>query len=109
MNDVVQPTRSVTSLLSVRSVNEGAVFDASYIKLRELSLSYQLPSSLTKMVPLVSSAKLSLVGRNVAMLYSKHSQIDPELNIYGGNLQGALYYVTTPSVRSLGLNLNLVF
>jgi len=108
-NDVVQPTKSVTRMLSVRSVNEGAVYEASYIKLRELSVSYMLPSSLTKMVPLVSSAKLSLVGRNVAMLYNTHSQIDPELNIYGGNLQGALFYVTTPSIRSLGLNLNLVF
>ncbi len=108
-NDVVQETKSVTRMLSVRSVNEGAVFEASYIKLRELSLSYQLPSKLLQAAPLISGAKLSLVGRNVAMLYNTHSQIDPELNIYGGNLQGALYYVTTPSIRSLGLNLNLTF
>ena len=108
-NDVVQPTKSVTRMLSVRSVNEGAVYEASYVKLREVRLSYILPSSLMRKVGFIQSAKLSLVGRNIAMLYNTHSQIDPELNIYGGNLQGGLYYVTLPSTRSLGFNLNLVF
>ncbi len=108
-NDVVQPTKSVTRMLSVRSVNEGSIYEASYIKLREFSISYMLPKSMLETVPLISSAKLSFVGRNVAMLYNTHSQIDPELNIYGGNLQGALYYTTVPSARSLGVNLNLIF
>lgn len=108
-NDVVQPTKSVTRMLSVRSVNEGAIFEASYIKLREISLSYSLPSKLMEKMGFLSTARLSLVGRNVAMLYNTHSQIDPELNIYGGNLQGALYYATLPSARSFGLNLNLGF
>lgn len=108
-NDVVADTKSVTRMLSVRSVNEGAVFEASYIKLRELRLSYSLPPSLLSRIRFVSQAQLSLVGRNVAMLYSTHSQIDPELNLLGGNLQGGLNYVTLPSTRSLGFNLNLVF
>lgn len=108
-NDVVAPTKSVTRMLSVRSVNEGAVFEASYVKLREVSLSYSLPSRLLSASKFIKGAKLSLVGRNVAMLYNTHSQIDPELNIYGGNLQGALYYVSLPSTRSVGFNLNLIF
>ncbi len=107
-NDVVRPTKSVVSMMSVRFVNEGAIFDGSYIKLRELRLGYSLPSALLGKRNLVKSAKLSLVGRNVAMLLSNHHQIDPEMNTYGGNLQG-LNYVTTPSTRSLGFNLNLVF
>ena len=109
INDIVQPTKSVTRMLSVRSVNEGAIYNASYVKLREVSISYGLPKTITSKIGGIKSAKLSLVGRNVAMLYNTHSQIDPELNIYGGNLQGALYYATTPSARSLGVNLNLVF
>ncbi|MEM9681214.1 MAG: hypothetical protein AAF901_12900, partial [Bacteroidota bacterium] len=85
------------------------IFDASYIKLRELSLSYTLPSRLMDKVGFISSARIAVVSRNVAMLYSNHSNIDPELNIYGGNRQGALYYVTLPSTRSFGVNLNLIF
>jgi len=108
-NDVVAPTKSVTRQLSVRSVNEGAVFDGSYIKLREVSLSYALPSAFMDRIGVLSGAKLSVVGRNVLMLYSNHNQIDPELNIYGGNLQGGLFYVTLPTARSLGVNLNVTF
>lgn len=108
-NDVVADTKSVTRQLSVRSVNEGAVYDGSYIKLRELSLSYAIPTSLVEKSGFISGARLSIVGRNVAMLYSNHSQIDPELNLYGGNLQGALYYVSLPSTRSIGINLNFTF
>lgn len=108
-NDVVADTKSVTRMLSVRSVNEGAIFDATYVKLRELSISYSLPSSLMSKVGFVKSARLSLTGRNLAMIYNGHGQIDPEMNIYGGNLQGALYYATLPSTRSLGFNLNVVF
>ncbi len=108
-NDVVADTKAVTRQLSVRSVNEGAVFDGSYIKLREVSLSYALPSTFLDRFGFISSAKLSLVGRNLVMLYSEHSQIDPELNIYGGNLQGGLFYVTLPTTRSMGVNLNVTF
>lgn len=108
-NDVVQPTKSVTRMLSVRSVNEGAVYEASYVKLREVSLAYSLPQKLTSRLGFIKSAKLSLVGRNLAMLYNTHSQIDPEINTRGGNLVGSLYYATTPTTRSLGVNLNLAF
>lgn len=108
-NDVVGDTKAVTRQLSVRSVNEGAVFDGSYIKLRELSLSYGLPEEMMEKFGFIQSARISLVGRNVLMLHSQHSQIDPELNIYGGNLQGGLFYVTLPTTRSIGVNLNLSF
>ncbi|PHN07279.1 SusC/RagA family TonB-linked outer membrane protein [Flavilitoribacter nigricans] len=108
-NDVVAPTKSVTRMLSVRSVNEGAIYDATYVKLREVSISYALPNTLMNKIGFVKSARLSLVGRNLAMIYNGHHQIDPELNIFGGNLQGALYYATLPSTRSVGVNLNVVF
>ncbi len=108
-NDVVQPTKSVTRMLSVRSANEGAIFEASYVKLREVRVGYVFPSRILSSTKFLKGASLSLVGRNVAMLYNTHSQIDPEINIRGGNLQGALYYATVPSARSLGFNLNLKF
>ena len=108
-NDVVQPTKSVTRMLSVRSVNEGAIFEASYVKLRELRVGYTFPAKLLSPTKVLKGASLSVVSRNVLMLYNTHSQIDPELNVRGGNLQGALYYATVPTSRSLGFNLNLQF
>jgi len=108
-NDVVRPTKSVTRMLSVRSVNEGAIFDASYVKLREVRVGYTFPSGLLAKTGFLKGASLSFVGRNVAMLFNAHSQIDPEMSFYGGNLVGALNYVSLPSTRSLGFNLNLRF
>lgn len=108
-NDVVAPTRNVVGALSVRYANEGAIFDASYIKLREASISYALPNKVLDKLGFVRGASISLIGRNLAMIYSNHSNIDPEFNIYGGNLQGALLYTTVPSTRSFGVNLNLTF
>jgi len=108
-NDVVRPTKSVTRMLSVRSVNEGAIFDASYVKLREVRVGYTFPAGLLARTGFVKGASLSFVGRNVAMLYNAHSQVDPEMSYYGGNLVGALNYVALPSTRSLGFNLNLRF
>lgn len=108
-NDVVAPTRNVLGALSVRYANEGAIFDASYVKLREASIRYVLPSKMVEKLGFIRAASISVIGRNLAMLYSNHSNIDPEFNIYGGNLQGALYYTTIPSTRSFGVNLNLTF
>jgi len=108
-NDIVAPTRNVVGALSVRYANEGAIFDASYVKLREASISYSLPNKVLDKLGFVRGASISIIGRNLAMLYSNHSNIDPEFNIYGGNLQGALLYTTIPSTRSFGVNLNLTF
>src|SRR5690606_27358324 len=46
------------------------VYDASYVKLREISLGYSLPQSLIGGTPF-QSVNISLVGRNLALLYSK--------------------------------------
>ncbi len=108
-NDVVAPTKSVTRQLSVRSVNEGAIFEATYVKLREVRIGYQLPSSWLSKTKFIKGARLSFVGRNVAMIYNTHPQIDPEINVRGGNLIGSLYYATIPTTRSLGFNFNVDF
>ncbi|PPK87552.1 TonB-linked SusC/RagA family outer membrane protein [Neolewinella xylanilytica] len=108
-NDVVAPTRDVVGALSPRYANEGAIFDASFVKLREAGITYALPQALLSNVSFIRAASISLIGRNLAMLYSNHSQIDPEFNVSGGNLLGALSYTTIPSTRSFGVNLNVTF
>ncbi|MCP9234531.1 SusC/RagA family TonB-linked outer membrane protein [Lewinella sp. JB7] len=109
VNDVVNETRDVVGALSVRYANEGAIFDASFVKLREAGITYALPTVLVDRIPFLRAASISLIARNLAMLYSNHSQVDPEFNSYGGNLQGALNYTSIPSTRSFGVNLNATF
>ncbi|MFC3417840.1 SusC/RagA family TonB-linked outer membrane protein [Algoriphagus hitonicola] len=73
-------------------------FDASFVKLRELSISYQLPQQLLQRT-FLNTANVSLVGRNL-MLWSNVENIDPDSGV--DNLQ-------TPSVRNIGFNINLGF
>ncbi|MCK4677285.1 MAG: SusC/RagA family TonB-linked outer membrane protein [Bacteroidales bacterium] len=83
------------------------VFDASYIKLRELSLSYTLPQTLLSKTP-IASASLSIVGRNLAILHSNVRHFDPETGSSAGNSQG-FENGSYPSVRSIGFNVRLGF
>ncbi|MDQ1088341.1 SusC/RagA family TonB-linked outer membrane protein [Siphonobacter sp. SORGH_AS_1065] len=90
-----------------RNYHEAAIFDASYVKLREVSFGYQIPSAIIKRLRL-QSARLSVVGRNVAMLFRNHPHADPEIDANGGNAQG-FGYGELPSSRSMGFNLSLGF
>ena len=78
--------------------------DATYIKLRELSLSYSLPGSLTGRWG-VDQVDLSLVGRNL-FLWTKADHIDPETSLEGTNVQG-FEYGQMPTARSFGLNVTV--
>ncbi len=91
-----------------REITENFVYDASFGKLRELSIGYNIPRSLLEKTPL-TSLKLSAVGRNLALLWSSVPNIDPE-SAYtaAGNSQG-LEYFSMPSTRNLGFNLSATF
>ncbi|AWV99242.1 SusC/RagA family TonB-linked outer membrane protein [Arcticibacterium luteifluviistationis] len=90
-----------------RRYHEAVVFDGTYVKLREMSLGYTFPSTFLEKMK-IQNAKLSLVGRNVLMLFSNNPHIDPEVDSYGGNSQG-FTYGQLPNSRSLGFNLSLGF
>lgn len=81
------------------------VFDASYIKLREVSISYSLPSSLVSKTPL-SQIVVSLVGRNLAILHKNTKHFDPEASLGSGNQQG-IETGSYPTTRTFGFNLKL--
>ncbi|MCY7350962.1 MAG: SusC/RagA family TonB-linked outer membrane protein [Cytophagaceae bacterium] len=106
-NSVIASANAYTGYNNPRTYHEAAIFDASYVKLREVSLGYQLPGTLIKRLGL-QSARLAVVGRNVAMLFKNHPHQDPEIDANGSNRQG-FGYGELPSSRSLGFNLNLGF
>lgn len=92
----------------VSSVAEPFVYDATYLKLRQVTLSYRLPESLLSSTPL-ENASVSLVGRNLANFFTNTSGFDPESAI-GPNLgdQGREAFAF-PQTRVYGFNLNLTF
>ncbi len=66
-NDVIASTRNYMSYYSGRQYHEAAVFDGSYVKLREVSVGYKLPARWFDNM-FLQSAKIALVGRNLAIL-----------------------------------------
>jgi hypothetical protein len=85
-------------------VEENNLEDASYIKLREVTLSYALPESLIGRWG-VDAVDVSLVGRNLA-LWTDARHIDPETSLEGTNVQG-FEYGQMPSARSFGINVTV--
>ncbi|PMD99386.1 SusC/RagA family TonB-linked outer membrane protein [Siphonobacter sp. BAB-5405] len=87
-------------------ITDRFVYSSDFIKLRQFTFGYSLPKSLLGNV--VQSASLSLVARNLLVLYSKVPNVDPESNFSSGNAQG-LEMFGVPPARSYGLNLMLKF
>jgi hypothetical protein len=89
------------------NIAEPFIYDATFVKLRSLSIGFDLPKNLVSKAGL-RSATLSLVGRNLAILYKKVPNVDPESAINNGNAQGLELY-GAPQTRNVGFNLNLKF
>ncbi|ADY29957.1 SusC/RagA family TonB-linked outer membrane protein [Cellulophaga lytica] len=84
------------------------VFNADYVKLREVSLSYKLPSNLLKNTG-ISAVNISAFGRNLGVWGLDNDNFDPEVATSGsGNIQGS-EGGSLPSTKSYGLNLQLKF
>jgi TonB-linked SusC/RagA family outer membrane protein len=88
-------------------IAEEFVYDASFIKLRSLSLGYSLPAKVIKGT-VIKGVNFSLVARNLAILMKHVPNEDPEGNYGTGNGQG-LELSGYPSTRSLGFNVNVKF
>ena len=86
---------------------EPFIYDASYIKLREMTLSYNIPSKVLKKTPF-EGISFTAYGRNLFILHTKLDNVDPESNYNNGNGQG-LEYGSLPSRRTFGLSVNLKF
>lgn len=88
-----------------------SVFDGSYLKLREAHLSYTFPKSLLKN-SFIKSAKISLVGTNLALLWvhsSNLTHLDPESTTGSGNGDVGFESNAYPPSRSFGLKVGLTF
>lgn len=94
-----------TSITLGRRLVEPMMYDASFVKLRELRVSYTLPNSILQGMPF-RDVNISLVGRNLA-LWTDVPHIDPETaSNSGGTIIPGIESVAMPSSRSYGFNLS---
>ena len=98
--------RNYWSQLGSRAA-ERFVYDASFIKLRQITLGYNLPKKFLGKTP-IQNLMLSFVARNLAILYKKTDNIDPESSYTSGNSQG-LDFFGMPATRTYGFNLRATF
>jgi TonB-linked SusC/RagA family outer membrane protein len=98
--------RNYWNQLGIRA-HENFVYDASFVKLRQITLGYTLPAKLFNNTP-IRNLMISLVARNLAILYKNVPNIDPESAYSAGNGQG-LDYFGMPSSRTYGINVRATF
>jgi TonB-linked SusC/RagA family outer membrane protein len=89
------------------SIAEEAIQDSDYMRLRQLSIGYTVPSSMLE-GSFISKATISLIGRNLFFLSNSTDNIDPESAYNNGNSAG-LEWFGLPVPRTVGLNVNLKF
>ena len=89
------------------SQDELFIFDASFIKLREVSLSYDLPSSILTPIG-AKGGSFGITGRNF-LLQTDFPDIDPEISLVGAGKARGVEYFTNPNTESFLFNLKLNF
>ncbi|WP_299557263.1 SusC/RagA family TonB-linked outer membrane protein [Seonamhaeicola sp.] len=92
---------------NIGDISEAFIQDADYIKLRQISLGYTIPSTFLEKFS-ISSASVSVIGSNLFYLLRDAENIDPESSYQVGNGQG-LEYFGLPSARRYGVSLNVKF
>jgi len=93
-----------------RGASEKFIEDASWIRLRSVSLSYSLPSQMLKKTKVLNAASISLTGNNL-WLKTDFTGFDPESSSdpSGSNTSDAFSGFTYPGIRSFIVSLNLQF
>ena len=91
----------------VRAPNALHVYDASYVKLREITLSYKMSSKFIEKTPF-NDITVSAVGRNLWIIHKNMPYSDPEAGLSSGNLQG-YQSGAAPAQKEYGFNVKFNF
>lgn len=86
---------------------ESHIFDASYVKLREVRIGYSVPLKALSKLPF-SKLNISLVGRNLWIIHKNAPHIDPETAFNTNSVMGTESN-QIPSVRSFGVSIHIGF
>jgi iron complex outermembrane receptor protein len=90
------------------AVNEEAVFDNSYIKMREMSLTYRIPAEVTSKLHL-RNVRFSLIGRNLFYIWRTLENLDPEAPLGNKWWSQGVDVGSSAATRSYGFSLSASF
>ncbi len=93
---------------SLKTIHESDLFDASFVKLREAYLSYNIPEKWSQKAHL-SKVVVSFTGRNLWLIHSNIPHIDPETEYGTENAVQGFEYAQMPSLRSFGVQIRVDF
>jgi iron complex outermembrane receptor protein len=88
--------------------NGGAIYDNSYIKLREVVLGYTIPKTVTDKLHF-QSIRVSLIGRNLFYVWRTLKNLDPESTIGTNWLNQGIDEGAGAATRSYGFSVNMSF
>ena len=103
--DHINPETWYTTIGSKNGVPQYYTYSATNIRLQEASIGYTIKKNKRWNI---GDITLSLVGRNLLMLYCK-APFDPEATASTGNYYQGIDYFMTPSTRSIGFNVKVKF
>jgi TonB-linked SusC/RagA family outer membrane protein len=95
------------AVANIKGTQAGYMEDADFIKLRELSLTYDAPAKWSSFIG-ASTLSVTIAGRNLAT-WTKYTGLDPELNVSGQNNFTTADFLTQPPVRYLIGRVNVSF
>jgi hypothetical protein len=85
------------------------VYDGSFVKLRELVLSYSLSPTFVERIGVVKGIDLQLIGRNLWIIHKNMKYSDPEEGLSSGNAGRGYQSGAYPAMRNYGFNVKLNF
>lgn len=100
-----------TDSFGVTNFADAHVYDASVVRLREVSLGYSLPRAILENTPF-GSVRISLSGRNLwynAPNFPKAMNFDPETAASGSSTMQGLDFIGVPTTKRYGANLSITF
>jgi hypothetical protein len=111
LNDYYFSAAGVGGGAATNGYNEQSMYDGTTVRLREVTLGYDLPKAFLGKTPF-SVVNISVSGRNLYW-YSpnlpKNSNFDPETSTFGAsNVQG-IELTNSPNTKRYGVNLRVTF
>ena len=108
-NDIYAPAGNYAGAFGwINNPTARFIYDGSYVKLREVGLTYNLPQNLIERIGPLRGASLSAIGSNLWIIHKNLPHADPEAGIAAGNVQGYQGAVD-PATRTVTFNLKLQF
>lgn len=107
-NDIIVSAVDYYNSRYNRNGSEDNLYDNTYIKLREMKLSYRIPNNIVSRIGL-QNLNVSFIGSNLFFIYKNVPNLNPESSLGTGGVNPYIEYTSYPSARSFGFAINTSF